>query len=167
MSSFVDTLGVPASAIEFHYNTVDERTRRAPKHSKTLLKGFEPIQVIGAVGVSWRLHTSNGQEVRQPSVRKAFTECISDDEEHNGEGTDNRHIKSIVRLRDYHAASTPHYFLLNNDAITVGEHGDLVKDSFRLPPTRDRLAIYHYAVKSREEMEAKMSRGNGMDQPKA
>ncbi|EQL00842.1 hypothetical protein G6O67_005415 [Ophiocordyceps sinensis] len=198
MSSFADTLGIPASAVEFHHNTASERVPSmqhalyqkcselggdkhewmafidadefldapGPETLRDVLKGFEPIQVIGAVGVSWRMHTSNGQQVRQPSVRKAFTECIFDDEEHHGEGSDNRHVKSIVRLGNFHAASTPHFFLLNNDTITVGEHGDMIKDSFR-PPTRDRLALHHYAVKSRQEMEEKAGRGNAMDQPKS
>jgi hypothetical protein len=36
----------------------------------------------------------------------------------------------------------------------------------RNPITRDRIALHHYAVKSREEYEEKMHRGNGEDVPK-
>jgi len=48
--------------------------------------------------------------------------------------------------------------------VTVGENGDVVNtEAFRVP-TRYRLALHHYAVRSKEEYEERMSRGN--DAPK-
>ncbi|KAJ9144286.1 Glycosyltranserase family 2 [Pleurostoma richardsiae] len=132
-----------------------------------VLKSFEPIDAIGAVGVNWRMHTSNGQLIRANSVMQAYTECIYDDPEDNNEASDNKHIKSIVRLAYYESMENPHKFYLKQGAITVGEHGDWIEHyAFRQPITRDRLALHHYAVKSRQEYEEKISRGNAMSDPK-
>ncbi|KAH8673658.1 hypothetical protein BX600DRAFT_455893 [Xylariales sp. PMI_506] len=58
-------------------------------------------------------------------------------------------------------------FHLQPGKITVGEEGDQINSyAFRQPITRNRVSLHHYAVKSREEYVEKMSRSNGMDQPK-
>ncbi|KAI4235931.1 MAG: hypothetical protein L6R40_006299 [Gallowayella cf. fulva] len=118
---------------------------------------------IGAVGISWRTHTSSGLEKRPPDghCRKTFTECIIDDPEQ-----DNRHIKSFVKTAYYDKPSTPHYFELKDGAVTVGEHDDVQHDSFRTPITRDRIALHHYGVKSKEQYMEKVQRGNAMGDPK-
>ncbi|KAI4087763.1 MAG: hypothetical protein LQ344_006582 [Seirophora lacunosa] len=119
---------------------------------------------IGAVGVQWRTHTSSGLEKRPPDggCRKAFTECIIDDPTQ-----DNRHIKSFVKTAYYAKPETPHFFALKAGAVTVGEHGDVRHDSWRTPITRDRVALHHYGVKSKEQYMEKVQRGNAMDQPKS
>lgn len=121
-------------------------------------------QSIGAVGVQWRTHTSAGLEKRPPDggCRKAFTECIVDDPEQ-----DNKHIKSFVKTQYYDHPATPHYFQLKEGAVTVGEHGDVRHDSYRTPITRDRIALHHYGVKSKEQYVEKVHRGNAMGQPKS
>ena len=138
-----------------------------PETLREVLQTFEPIQAIGAIGVSWRMHTSNGQLTRADSVLKTYTECIEDDDEHDGENTDNKHIKSIVRVKNFESMANPHKFNLKYNALTVGEHGDRIDHyAFRNPITRDRLSLHHYAVKSKEEYVQKMNRGNGMTDPK-
>jgi hypothetical protein len=113
--------------------------------------------------MNWRIHSSNGRLTRAASVLSAYTTCIFDDPEHNGEGTDNQHIKSIVRTSVYESAPNPHKFITTNSTITVGEFGDEVTTiAFRKPITRDRISLHHYAVKSREEYEEKINRSNGM-----
>ncbi|KAK3935000.1 hypothetical protein QBC46DRAFT_59368 [Diplogelasinospora grovesii] len=198
MSSYLDTFGIPASAVEFHYYDAEHRVeamqyalynecRNAAKGRHTwmacidadeffdtpgnetmreVLESFEPIQVVGAVSVSWRMHTSGGQLVRQESVRGSFTECIYDDLENGGASTDNAHIKSIIRLKNYDYPFNPHYFITNGNTITVGEHGDWVQSHLRQPITRERIGLHHYALKSKEEYQQKMDRSNAMGQPK-
>lgn len=104
---------------------------------------------------------------RADSTRKTYTECIFDDPEHNGEASDNKHVKSVVRLDAYGAAWNPHYFGLKDGSLMTGEHGDMSGTGpFRVPITRDRIALHHYAVKSFEEYEEKMQRSNAMGQAK-
>ncbi len=137
-----------------------------PESLEQILRQLEPLRHIGALGVNWQMHTSNGRLTRADSVRKAYTECIYDDPEHNGQNTDNRHIKSIVRTAAYGAPMNPHKFSTLG-SITVGEFGDPINTiAFRTPITRERISLHHYAVKSREEYEEKMARSNGMDASK-
>lgn len=134
---------------------------------ESILKAFEKDDKIGALGVNWQMHTSNGQLHRADSVRTTYTQCIYDDPDHNGDGSDNRHVKSIVRARDYSRPVNPHMFYLAEGKITVGEDGQHVDHyAFRQPITRDRVSLHHYAVKSKEEYEEKIHRSNAMDQPK-
>jgi hypothetical protein len=133
----------------------------------SILKGFEKNDAIGAFGPNWRMHTSSDLQTRPESTRKAFTTCIYDDEENNGEGSDNKHVKSIVRTSKYKDAINPHMFNLKDGAHTVGEDGKYIEHwAFRQPITRNRVALHHYAVKSWEEYEAKMNRSNAMGHAK-
>ncbi|RDL37284.1 uncharacterized protein BP5553_04717 [Venustampulla echinocandica] len=132
----------------------------------SILKGFDPDKTVGALGVNWKTHTSAGILTRPESARKSFTTCMSDPvgEVHG----DNTHIKSIVRTSSFAASYNPHKFTLIEGTMTVGEHGDVINtDAFRNPITRDRIALHHYVVKSKEEYEEKMHRGNAMSQPKS
>lgn len=61
----------------------------------------------------------------------------------------------------------PHKFATSEGSYTVGENGDHIDAyAWRRPITRSRIGVHHYAVKSREEYEQKMMRGNGMSDPK-
>lgn len=75
------------------------------------------------------MHSSGGYLTRQESVRQSYTTCIYDDDEHNGEGSDNRHIKFIVKLSKAGRPLNPHKFNTLADSFTVGENGDIL-DSF-------------------------------------
>lgn len=133
-----------------------------------ILKGFEPDDLVGALGVNWQVHTSNGLLKRPESARKAFTKCLVDStaEEHGGTD-DNHHIKSIVKTSFFTGTQNPHKFSLRDGAMTVGEMGDVIESiAWRSPITRSRIALHHYSVKSREEYEEKMQRSNGMNDPK-
>ncbi|RDW63527.1 hypothetical protein BP6252_11072 [Coleophoma cylindrospora] len=132
-----------------------------------ILEEFERDESVGALGVQWRMHTSSGLLKKPESVRKAFTTCIFDDIEHDGLNSDNRHVKSIVKPSKTRGAWNPHLFWLETGFRNVGEYNDTITTmAWRQPITRDRLALHHYALKSREEYEEKMSRGNGMTDPK-
>ncbi|TVY48772.1 hypothetical protein LOCC1_G003364 [Lachnellula occidentalis] len=132
-----------------------------------LLHEFEKHEDIGALAMNWRMHTSSGLKTRPESARKAFVDCIWDDEEHGGQTSHNGHVKSIVRMSKAVTPKGPHLWELTDGAETVGEHMDPVTSlAWRWPITRNRIALHHYAGKSREEYEEKMLRGNAMDDPK-
>ena len=128
-----------------------------------MMKGLETDKHIGALGVSWKTHTSNGQLTRPPSCRKAFTDCIGE----SGPGGDDQNFKSIVRLVNHAGHHKVHTAYLNGETVTVGEHNDTIIGFFRLPSTKDRIALHHYALKSYEEFEQKLNRSNAMDDPKS
>ncbi|EPE36643.1 Nucleotide-diphospho-sugar transferase [Glarea lozoyensis ATCC 20868] len=127
---------------------------------KELLQRLEKNRSIGALAVSWMTHTSNGLLERPSSARKGFTDCIWD-----GNPTHNGMYKSIVKTEMHDGASGVHGARLLGNTKTVGEDGFEVSGG-RRTPTRDRIALHHYAVKSRQEYIEKMQRSNAMDQPK-
>jgi hypothetical protein len=131
-----------------------------------VLRTFEDDPNVGAVGVNWQMHTSNGRITRAQSVLAGYTECIFDDEENQGQGSDNQHVKSIVKTQLYGHAVSPHNFETKSGSVTVGESGDPIPYAYRTPISRERISLHHYAVKSYEEYEGKMHRGNAMSQPK-
>jgi hypothetical protein len=126
-----------------------------------LLKRLEKNRSVGALAVSWMTHTSNGILKRPASSRKAFTDCIWD-----GIPTHNGMYKSIVKMEFYQSHNRVHQARLGGDTITVGEDGLGVPTAARLPPTRNRISLHHYALKSREEYEEKINRSNAMDDAK-
>jgi hypothetical protein len=153
------------------YIDVDEFLEATSKKETLddILKSFEPDDLVGALGVNWKTHTSNGLLKRPESCRKAFTTCLVDSPAELYGGTDdNHHIKSIVKTSFFGGCQNPHKFGLRDGAMTVGETGDIIHGlAWRSPITRDRIALHHYAVKSREEFEEKMLRSNGMSDPKS
>ncbi|ELR02962.1 hypothetical protein VC83_00235 [Pseudogymnoascus destructans] len=134
-----------------------------------VLKPYDDDDTVGAFGVNWQIHTSGGLLTRPPSARKGFTRCIEDQDPNHppNVGTENEHIKVLVKPSLAIGPDSPHKFKLKDGARTVGEDGDTVdRMAWRIPITRNRVALHHYATRSREEYEAKISRGNGMGDPK-
>ncbi|KFY36043.1 hypothetical protein V494_05357 [Pseudogymnoascus sp. VKM F-4513 (FW-928)] len=126
----------------------------------TILQELEPFSTIGALGVNWVLHSSAGIIHKVESVRKSFTSCCADPEglEIPDGWKDSRLIKSIVKTDMYDGPLTPHMYRLKNDAKTVGEHKDIIPNGLgvRVPITKDRIALHHYTLKSKEQFEAKL-----------
>lgn len=134
---------------------------------RSILQGFELDDTVGALGINWRMHSSSDLKARPESNRKSFTTCIYDDKENNGEASDNKHVKSIVRTSKFKNAGNPHIMNVVENTRTVGEDGKTITHyAFRQPITRNRLSLHHYAVKSFEEYEAKINRSNAMGDPK-
>ncbi|KAI5481825.1 hypothetical protein MNV49_000102 [Pseudohyphozyma bogoriensis] len=121
-----------------------------------------------AVGVQWIIHNSAGQVKRPPrgACRQTFTSCIADPPKEHPD--DNSHIKSIVKTDQFLGMIDPHHADMKGNLTTMGELFDPVPPPgyFRYPPTRERIVLHHYAVKSWEEYEQKMRRGSGMDNHK-
>lgn len=124
------------------------------------LEGYERDKHVGAVAVSWQTHSSSGVLKRPKSCRKAYVDCIWDGNGHN------YMYKSIARLSLLDHTHRVHQIISTDGAVTVDEHGMEVPTHLRNPPTKDRIALHHYALKSREEYQEKCDRGNAMDDPK-
>jgi len=125
----------------------------------SFLKAYEKF---GALGISWQTHNSNGR-LKKSGIgnRKAYTSCIWD-----GEGSDNQHVKAFVQTKYYVGPTSPHSFRLNTSMSTVGESFDTIPYAFRHPITRNKIALHHYGLKSREDYEEKMLRGSPTDHRK-
>lgn len=135
---------------------------RAPETLPSILRELDLKQDVGALGVNWRLHSSANLTKRPDSMRKSFTSCPEDPPiiipDSNITGwKDNRLIKSIVKTAFFEKPLTPHLFKTKEGTRTVGEHGDIIEygDGVRQPITRDRIALHHYTLKSREQFEEK------------
>jgi hypothetical protein len=120
---------------------------------------------VGAFAVNWVIHSSAGLLQRPDSARKGFVRCIADpDPDHSPEvGVDNEHVKVFVKPAMFVEPINPHMMRLKDGARTVGEKGDTVdRYAWRVPVTRDRVSLHHYATKSKEEYQQKIDRSNGM-----
>lgn len=136
---------------------------------RSLLSQYDDDDSVGAFAVNWQIHTSGGLLTRPPSARKGFTRCIEDqDPDHPPNvGTENEHIKVIAKPSRSVGPGGPHKFVLKDGARTVGEDGDTVdRVAWRVPITREKIALHHYATRSKKEYEEKINRGNGMGDPK-
>ncbi|KFZ11323.1 hypothetical protein V502_07602 [Pseudogymnoascus sp. VKM F-4520 (FW-2644)] len=133
----------------------------------TILQELYPITTIGALGVNWRLHSSSGIIHKASSVRKSFTSCCADPVglDIPPGWKDSRLIKSIVKTDMFDAPISPHMFGLKNNTKTVGEHQDVINEGIgvRVPITKDRIALHHYTLKSREQFEAKLKTWQAKD----
>jgi hypothetical protein len=55
----------------------DEFIETKPNESlRSILREFDKVDSVGAVGVNWLIHTSSGLLSRPSSARKSFTTCI-------------------------------------------------------------------------------------------
>ncbi|CAN8097751.1 unnamed protein product [Discula destructiva] len=125
-----------------------------------ILRNLEATQPdAGALGINWAVHTSSHQLTHVESVRKTYLECVWDDPDHDGEGSESKYFKSIVRQDAYENPMNPHKFNLKPGFVTVGELGDEITHyAFRQPITRDRIAVHQYALKSFEDYADKITR---------
>jgi len=132
------------------------------------LESFEDDESFGALGINWRMHSSAGLLTHPDSTRKAFTVCEADEiPESIWKGTENAHTKSIVKTSHAGGPINSHKFNLRPGTNTVGENGDVINTiAFREPVMRKRISLLHYAVKSREEFEKEIHKGNRMSEPK-
>jgi hypothetical protein len=136
---------------------------------QSILAEYTKNATVGAFAVNWLIHNSNGLVQRPVSSRKAFTSCIVDSDPHatNHTGLENDHVKVFLKPSALSRIGGPHSMVLKAPAVTIGEHGDLCdRWAWRVPSTRDRVALHHYGVKSKEQYEEKMGRGNAMTDPK-
>jgi Glycosyltransferase family 92 len=122
---------------------------------KSILTEVAQDNSVGGLAINWIIHTSAGHIHRQKSNRLSFNVCLAD---HGAKH--NQIFKSFVRTEFFNATLTPHSFTTTNGTVTVGEEGDEVDilSMMRNPPTRNKLALHHYVLKSKDEFEQKMKR---------
>ena len=141
-----------------------------PHTLNSILEPLEKNETVGALAINWVIHGWDNKEKRPAEgVRKGFTSCMLDTKKDLGfdQGTRNQHIKVIVKTDSFLQPSNPHKMFLQEGKITVGEDGDVVdRRAWRVPPSRKKIGLHHYAIKSKEEYAKKIDRGNGMGDPK-
>lgn len=109
----------------------------------------------GALCLNWLLFGSSGQTEYSPEpVLKRF--------QRRG-AVPNRHVKSIVRLRDAVAMNDVHYPKVARGRDTRDTDGRHVASAHHPGGPTDVAAVHHYFTKSRAEFEAKRERGRSDD----
>jgi hypothetical protein len=136
------------------YIDVDEFVEIVERPGQIMAGFLQQYEQYGAFGISWVIHNSNGLLKRPESVRKGFTKCVDD----GPDSPHTRHVKSFTQPKYTVEAESPHNFHLNESKIQVGENGDKFSHAWRKPVTTDKIALHHYVVKSREEMQQKIDR---------
>lgn len=121
------------------------------------LAGFD--ELAGAVCLHWRVFGSSGHATHADDlVVRRFTRCATD---YNG------HVKSIVR-RSSMARMHIHVGKLSS-GLYVDANGAQVTPTAKIQPVPSRhpASINHYVLKSAEEYQAKVVRGEGNKAPDA
>lgn len=125
----------------------------------TLLRGYEQY---GGLVVNWVMFGSSGLQARPvANTLMSYWKCAPEDH------PENCHVKSIVRpphVAD--SATDPHHFQYKQPLTAVNTRHEVVKGPKSNTAALDRLALYHYSIKSREDFAKKMARGSGMGNQK-
>lgn len=126
--------------------------------SRKLEEILESFSLIPQIGVNWRLMGSNGlhrHSCPTESVLKRFT---------RGDKSLNRHVKQFVNLSWMKSHRFPFPTFINPHCTNCGSfdlEGRLFFGPFQLNDLdkQQELELYHYAVKTPEELHQKVMRG--------
>ena len=136
-----------------------------PPTLKNFLQGWEKNETVGALGVHWLAHNSDGHlEIQARDIRKSYTMCVdstpleTDQEPNACPKPANKHVKTFVRTDRFKEIENIHWAKTTDDTIEVNEHGDLIWTWCHEPVTHDIWALHHYITKSREDFEIKKGR---------
>lgn len=125
---------------------------------KTRLFNFlKAYDLCVGICVNWVMFDSNGYE-KKP-VNKLVIETYT--RVHKNFSQDNMHIKSIVNPKYVKYFVNPHYPLFKSFKSKVNENSKKIRLAWTNPKDYSirQIRINHYFSKSREEYEAKISRG--------
>lgn len=129
-----------------------------------MLSDLESNSTVGALAINWLNHNSGGLEDRPTGqgIRQTFTQCLTDDAKLENGG--NAYMKSFIKTSAIAGPlKTAHGGMLKQGMETVDENGDFVEhESTRDLPTKEKIALHHYAMRSRREYEVKLSRDDVM-----
>lgn len=120
------------------------------------LTGYEPFS---SLAIHWILFGSSEHDAKPTkSVLRSYTKCVP------LRHSQHLFVKSIVNTKCTEAAAdSPHSFKHNCSAPAVRtDMSPIVGASGDNLPVHDKLAIYHYAIKSVEDFELKILKGSGM-----
>lgn len=127
--------------------------------SSSLKDVLERLQQFPQIGINWRLMGSNGlhsYDTFTSSVVKRFT---------RGDKHLNKHVKQIVNLSWFKKNLKPFPVFINPHCTNGASFGVEAQNQFFGPfqtsglETSHALELYHYAVKTPEELHAKVLRG--------
>ncbi|KAK9814278.1 hypothetical protein WJX72_003319 [[Myrmecia] bisecta] len=125
---------------------------RQHRDIRVLLQEYE---AFGALTVNWVLFGSSGHLTRPSAgVLASYYRCFSHDHPLH------LHVKVIGNLR-YLAGvgDTPHDFLYRDGKYAVNEAFQKTDGPRSKGVSTDRVALYHYVIKSLEEFKGKLERG--------
>ena len=129
--------------------------RDATADLPTLLREYEAE--AGALAVNWVVFGSSGY-VSKPALNTMSSYWMCAPPGHS----ENLHIKTIARPRRTAGVTTdPHHFKYNKPYTAINTAREKIPGPKSERHVIDRLALYHYAVKSEEEFHAKIARGSG------
>lgn len=120
------------------------------------LRDFEGY---GGLALNWRVFGSSGHLVRPDGpVPGEYTKAL------RAQSNANRHVKSIgnVRFMKDISKSNPHVVaMMDSNQSLVDENFFRVGEFPRTErPTHQKIAVFHYVLKSKEEFAGKVSRGS-------
>jgi hypothetical protein len=130
-----------------------------PKKQLKLTEFLAHYENYGALAVCWYCFGSNGLATRQERVLEAFVKRSSP------EFALNTHVKSIVNTQ-FSSREDPdhaHLMRLKDGYFCVDEKGNRVDDAMHRLHTSENIQINHYILRSREEFQDKVKRGNGWE----
>lgn len=115
-------------------------------------------EAYGGLAVNWVLFGSSGHIHRPKGGTLAnYWKCVPLSH------PENLHVKTIANM-DFvaHTSGTPHFFFYNEDKTAVNERFEVVEGPRTHKNVIERVAIYHYVTKSKDEFRSKAARGSGM-----
>ena len=135
---------------------VDDDEFILPKSKPTIIEVVDEVLSgkpnAGGLSVDWQFFGSNGQEKADYSrgVLERFTA--------RQEGVD-KQVKIIVDPRKVRYLQIAHFAYMFDGFYSFNENGGLVNGAFNEQPTGDKIVMHHYHLKSREEYEKRVKRG--------
>ncbi|KAL4858396.1 Glycosyltransferase family 92 protein [Chlorella vulgaris] len=125
-------------------------------NSSSLPAVLRDYEAYGGLGVNWRMFGSSGHVKRQPNTLSAYTKCYPPDH------VENTLIKTVANLQYLARMAGPHDALFPPGYHTVNSLRVPVDRWLSAPADYSRLALHHYAIKSRQDFASKAARGDSM-----
>lgn len=127
-----------------------------PFGRESLVEWLEGFTDASAIAIQWVNFGPNGHDVPPSGLLiESYTTRLCDDHVMHG------HVKTIVRMADYHRAQGPHSFHVHGRV--VDEYGEEIDQSTNYglmqPKPHRAICINHYYTRSRQEWQNKIDRG--------
>lgn len=137
---------------------VDEFLILRDSSSVSLPALLHDYEEYGGLAVNWVLFGSSGHIHRPKGGTLAnYWKCVPPSH------PENLHIKTIANMKYVsHVSGTPHFFFYNEGKTAVNENFEVVEGARTQKNLIERVVIYHYVTKSKEEFKNKAARGSGM-----
>ena len=142
---------------------VDEFLILRDPSTVTLPALLHDYEEYGGLAVNWVLFGSSGHIHRpQGGTLANYWKCVPPSH------PENLHVKTIANMKYVaHVSGTPHFFHYNEGKTAVNEKFDVVEGARTRKNEIERVVIYHFVTKSKEEFKHKAARGSGMKNHKS